>query len=363
MVDRKTLRDIIKNDTKLTSAIRSQVNQDHHAGEGYIKVIPLNQISRNNNNPRYLRIDLDEIDSLRIKALNIVGNQLDTEPLTDYFNAISKILDKTVLDANKYDKIEKILLLAKSIHKRGLIQPISVYDDGDRSYTIMAGERRFLAHVLLGKPSIRALVRERQGDEIDDQVGSLIENIAREDLTTSEKITYIAKLVSIHEKNLPEKSMTAEVLHEIIHESIRSCYRYLKIIRSEDTILEKIYNGDLSTIREIEEHLKIFNPLQESQSPLALTEESFQTDKSLKIIDTTHERPERLEISKRRGRERKEINLGKTDNYFIVKAILTAWYGESKINELYSSLDWNNLDLVQKIWIDFIDILKHENSR
>lgn len=357
MVDRKKLSNIIKNDIKLTSAIRSQVNQDHHAGEGYIKVIQLNEIKRNNNNPRYLKIDIDQIEELRLKAIDMVSNKQDDESLSNYFNAISNILDQTVIDVIEHDTIEKIFLLAKSIHKRGLIQPISVYDDGNHNYTIMAGERRFLAHVILGRPSIRALVRERQGDEIDDQVGSLIENIAREDLTTSEKVTYIAKLVSIHETNYPDKPITAEILHDIIHESIRSCYRYLKIIRSQGKILEKILNGDLSTIREIEEQLKIFNNQQNNSSP-TITE--ARTDKFQEIIDikNTHENTKTPKAPKRRGPERKEINLGKTDDYLIVKEIMTAWYGKSKINELYNSLDWNNMDLVQKAWIDFIDIVK-----
>jgi hypothetical protein len=319
----------------------------------------LGHIRRNPNNPRVLQAGQEDIEALREQASATAGTGPGAEPSDEYFDALSHAIDQTAPDADRRDALEKIFLLAKSINKLGLIQPISVFDDGGREYTIMAGERRFLAHIMLGRPTIRALVRERQGDEVEDRLGSLVENIAREDLTTSEKIRHIATLVSMHEARPPGEPMSAELLHGLIHESIRSCYRYLKIIRSPSVTLEKIHSGDLSTVREIEEHLRTHvsarrgaDPAGEPGSPGSPGNGPEQA------AETDAPPPANWETAtvkrKGRGRERRQINLGRTDNALLVKSILTAWHGKSKMDALYGAVDWGNLNAVQKVWSEFL---------
>ncbi len=72
--------------------------------------------------------------------------------------------------------------LVHSIRKNGLITPIIVKKIEDRKYELLVGQRRFRAHEILKKSTIRAQVMERDIDEFEAKKISLIENAARKDM-------------------------------------------------------------------------------------------------------------------------------------------------------------------------------------
>ena len=83
--------------------------------------------------------------------------------------------------------------LADSIQQHGLLQPITVIrkaDDQDR-YILVAGERRFRAHQLLGKSKVLGIVLT--SGNIDEL--AIIENLQREDLNPIEEAEALAKLM------------------------------------------------------------------------------------------------------------------------------------------------------------------------
>lgn len=89
-------------------------------------------------------------------------------------------------DPNQPRKIfdnEKLLELSESIKEHGLIQPITIKDDGTGKYILIAGERRYRAHLLAGLEKIKVNITDYK--EVTSEV-QLIENIQREDLTPFE---------------------------------------------------------------------------------------------------------------------------------------------------------------------------------
>lgn len=76
--------------------------------------------------------------------------------------------------------------LADSIRQHGLAQPITVRPDSEGRFVIVAGERRFRAHELLGKPTIDAIVKSDMTDAQHSAV-QLIENVQRVDLDPIEE--------------------------------------------------------------------------------------------------------------------------------------------------------------------------------
>jgi ParB family chromosome partitioning protein len=100
---------------------------------------------------------------------------------------------------------DELEALASSISEAGLLQPISVRRHGHR-YQIIAGERRWRAHKLLGRPSIEALVLV--AEDSDMAVLSLVENIDREDLSDYE----IGKALRQVEELFPTKAKLAQAL-------------------------------------------------------------------------------------------------------------------------------------------------------
>lgn len=84
--------------------------------------------------------------------------------------------------------------LASSISRSGLKQPILVTKKADDRWMIVAGERRWRAHRLLGRPTIFAI---RVSGEDSDET-ALIENLQREDLHPLERMFAFKKLMEIH---------------------------------------------------------------------------------------------------------------------------------------------------------------------
>ncbi len=79
----------------------------------------------------------------------------------------------------------KLRELAASIREHGLMQPITVRPAGDGNYVLVAGERRYRAHVIAGFPTIRAEIVE-----IDDQAAAeqaIVENLQRVDISPLEE--------------------------------------------------------------------------------------------------------------------------------------------------------------------------------
>ena len=72
--------------------------------------------------------------------------------------------------------------LAQSIHRNGLLSPITVKTNGDGEHIIIAGERRYRAHQILDTETIECIVYNgSNGKELQ-----LIENINRKDLNYME---------------------------------------------------------------------------------------------------------------------------------------------------------------------------------
>lgn len=83
--------------------------------------------------------------------------------------------------------------LADSIATKGLLQPILVQEGEGEHYVVVAGERRFRAHKLLGLPTIAAIITSGDSDEL-----ALIENVQRENLTPVEEAEGIKRLMDKH---------------------------------------------------------------------------------------------------------------------------------------------------------------------
>ncbi len=96
--------------------------------------------------------------------------------------------------------------LAASIAEAGLLQPVSVRAVGGGRYQLIAGERRWRAHRLLGRPSIEALVVPAEDGDL--AVLALAENLAREDLSDYE----VGKALRQVETLFPTKKKLAEAL-------------------------------------------------------------------------------------------------------------------------------------------------------
>ncbi|MEX3936102.1 ParB/RepB/Spo0J family partition protein [Paraburkholderia phymatum] len=110
----------------------------------------------------------------------------------------------------------KLSELAESIREAGLLQPI-VVRRVEAGYQIVAGERRWRAHKLLGLEEIKALVVDCTDQDM--AVLALVENVSRDDLSDYE----ISVSIRRSEKEFPNRKRLAEALGM----SRRGLYKYL----------------------------------------------------------------------------------------------------------------------------------------
>lgn len=107
---------------------------------------------------------------------------------------LSKIDEPKTVDRLEISN-DAITELAMSISEIGLLQPILLRPDGDR-YEVIAGHRRLLAHRLLGKKTIKSVVREMTDEEA--ALARATENLSRVDLTPIEEATVYFNLINTH---------------------------------------------------------------------------------------------------------------------------------------------------------------------
>lgn len=92
--------------------------------------------------------------------------------------------------------IENIDELAESM-KSGQLLPITVIKSDGGKYTILQGERRWLAAKKAGLETIEAIVVEPPASEDERIFGQLTENIQRENMKLSDLISSIAELIKL----------------------------------------------------------------------------------------------------------------------------------------------------------------------
>lgn len=174
-----------------------------------------------NTNPTFglatASIDLDRVTNPDFPEINKV-------PLADIHpnpNQPRKIFDEADLAG-----------LAASIDAHGLKQPILIRRRAEGGYMLVAGERRFRAHQLLGRDNILAII---VSDRDDVEVTALVENLQRVDLTPVESGR---GLVRLQERALAKgEKLTQEDLAHFIGKSQSEVTRLLNIVKLPSAVL------------------------------------------------------------------------------------------------------------------------------
>lgn len=117
---------------------------------------------------------------------------------------------------------ESLEELAASISKIGMIQPITLRQEDDGTYRIIAGERRYRASLRAGLETIPAYIKAATDNELMEM--ALVENIQREDLNSIE--------IALAYQNLIETlSLTQEQLSERVGKKRATITNYLRLLK------------------------------------------------------------------------------------------------------------------------------------
>ena len=112
--------------------------------------------------------------------------------------------------------------LADSIREHGVISPITLRDNGDGTYMIIAGERRFRASKLAGLERIPAYIRTAKDEQVMEW--ALIENIQREDLDAIE-------IALAYQRLMDDYNLTQERMAERVGKKRATVANYLRLLK------------------------------------------------------------------------------------------------------------------------------------
>lgn len=330
MIRRLNIRERIQQDKQLTRGISQQLMEDLHSGEGESTVQPLARIRLNPHNPRKLPMGVEAIADMGRAARGDLGmgtSEMPNEPLLDAL----AVRVEAIEDPREREAMEELLVLAASIHRDTLIQPIAIERVPDGDFQIIAGERRYLAHLLLGRPTIRAMLRQG-GDALRSRLVALAENIARVDLTLAERLNAVEEVVRVHAELYPGTEMTGPVLSRLIHEPKRTAQRYMRFLAAPEPVRRAINSGELNTVREVEEALR-----EEPAPPAPVVE------------------PKRAGPRQRRaGAPKTKVNLGAVTDASVVLGLMRAVVGEAEYAKMYAMVDAQDLEAVEAAWKGFL---------
>ncbi|MBR4129553.1 MAG: ParB/RepB/Spo0J family partition protein [Bacteroidaceae bacterium] len=154
--------------------------------------------------------------------------------------------------------------LANSIRQIGLVQPITLRDMGDGTYTIIAGERRWRACQRVGLTTIPAYIRTVDDENMLEM--ALVENIQREDLTAIE--------VALAYQNLIEQySLTQDQLSEKVGKNRATIANYLRLLKLPASVQMALRKRELDmgharallSISDPKAQLKVFSEMKKGR--------------------------------------------------------------------------------------------------
>jgi ParB family transcriptional regulator, chromosome partitioning protein len=183
--------------------------------------------------------------------------------------------------------------LATSIKKLGVVQPLTVRENGAGKYQLIAGERRLRAARIAGLTHVPAYIRTA-----DDQAMlelALVENIQREDLDAVEVAISFQRLVE-------ECKLTQEQLSDRVGKQRSTVANYLRLLRLPAEIQlgirkKQLMMGHARTLVNIDDpkkQIKVYYQIVDGELSVRQSEELVRQLQSEKTKD-----PEKLEKKKK----------------------------------------------------------------
>jgi ParB family chromosome partitioning protein len=147
--------------------------------------------------------------------------------------------------------------LAASIQEHGIIQPLVLLkrEEGDKKFSLIAGERRLKAAKMAGLETVPAILREVTNR--DQLIVALIENVQRSDLNPLEEASAYQKLSRVFE-------LSHEEIGQRVGKSRTTVTNTLRLLDLPDIVQQALRNGQVST-----GHARALLSLQNTQSQAA----------------------------------------------------------------------------------------------
>ena len=161
--------------------------------------------------------------------------------------------------------------LADSITEIGIIQPITLREQEDGKYMIIAGERRFRASQKAGLRSIPAYIRKASDENVMEM--ALIENIQRQDLNSIE-------IALTYQHLIDQYGLTQEKLSERVGKKRATVANFLRLLKLPAPVQVALQNHDIDT-----GHARALLSLEDPKAQVKLFKEILQKGYSVRKVE------------------------------------------------------------------------------
>ena len=328
--------------------VMNAVNSD--AGSFRYEVVALSRIEVDPDNPRELALSAKDI------AEGIKSE--DT-------NFLKKKAEK--------DELERLSLTIKS---KGVINPVVVYKFGT-NYRLVAGERRYLASLMVGKDNIHARILGKKPDLLNLRSLQWIENNEREDLSLKEKLNNLKSIIDAHldsssDSNTDTK-LSIALLRQLFGFTNTQAGYYFSVMNAPVDLKASVDKGDVKSLDKAAFIASIKeNDIRKVVLQACIDGESL---KSLRKIAHQEKQQARkakkrangllTQIQQRKGRPASQVNLGKVKDIKIVRKLIEAVVSNPiyvRYATQFAKADWNSYDQATKRFQELLKIIAKENS-
>jgi ParB family chromosome partitioning protein len=250
------------------------------------------------------------------------------------------------------EELEKVRELAESIRINGLAQPIAVYRHGDH-YVLAWGERRLLAHVILGREGIPAKILPGRPRNL--LALQLVENIQRKDLSLRERVRGMERLVE--EAASRESAITsAGDLGRALGLGESMSYAYWTILKGPRDVREAIDDGRLNHFREAQRIavIKVDGERAEALRAIGTGASSAET-----YAPPAARAASAIPKAMRRGRPVTAVSLPRVDNAAVVHYIAEKLCTKQEFSK-FNGVDWTDLKAAGDILRQIIKKLERQ---
>lgn len=161
--------------------------------------------------------------------------------------------------------------LSASIRNIGIIQPITLREEEDGSYMIIAGERRWRAARQAGLVSIPAYIRKVDDDTVMEM--ALIENIQREDLNAIE-------VALAYQQLLDNYHLTHEDLSQRVGKNRTTITNFIRLLKLPAEIQLGLKEKRIS-----QGHARAILPVEDSEQQIKLYHLILQKEISVRRVE------------------------------------------------------------------------------
>jgi ParB/RepB/Spo0J family partition protein len=212
-----------------------------------VKTIPVDYVVSDSENPRKLSLTQSQICKIA-KKFPLDKSKLQIEDQSEWMEAyLKQVQHEEKLERKAIQDLESLLNFASSLKSaERMLHPIVVWQ-AENTFHLIAGERRLLTHILLNESNIAARIVANTYSRTEIAVLQWEENVQRQDMTLSEKLELVKKLIETGE-GVDKTSVTR--LSKILGRSRSESQRYLVVLRYPSPfLLEKIQEGKITDLK------------------------------------------------------------------------------------------------------------------